>query len=557
MKAIQLALNSLVFGIICVAALPAYARDSVYQFGLVIPKDPEPGDTSPGAKPDPATLTGDTHAFLWIPPHASKIRAVLLCPANIIERRICNDAITRDEAEKDGLAMLFFQAGWGRDFINNTPKLAPFMESMLNRFADISGYDELRTVPLIPFGHSGNSQFCAALARQEPTRTLANVVIKGALPNPAKDGSTAGLVGVPILFVTGQFEEVGAPGNVREAWWGVQMKRFGVAKAAIPQALINGIEDRSHGHLNWFPDMSRYVALFIHKAVMARLGSSAVSGPAGLQNVPFESGWLADPTETQPPAPVKEYKGDPAQAFWFFDKEQVQAWQPLYDKDRGKKEQMLAFVQDGAIAPWLPGWYIQQLKFEPLADGETFTAQARFRDEIPPPYADAGAKLGHSAQGEITYQILGWAGNMEQTGPKTFRVHFDREGVNGRTVHVLVGAIHPGDAEYRETVAVGTFDVPYNNQGTPQKIAFAQLPDVKLGTSSIPLNALVDSGRKPDYYVSWGPAEIDGDRLKITEVPDRAKFPIEISVTAYQWGTATEPRFASAKPVTQTLHLTR
>ena len=530
----------------------------MYQFGLIIPKDPPPPNSPPGAKPDPATLTGDTHAFLWVPPHARKIRAVLLCPANIIERRICNDAITRDEAERDGLALLFFQAGWGKDFINNTTRLAPFVEVMLDQFADLSGYDELRTVPWIPFGHSGNSQFCAALARHKPGRTLANIVVKGALPNPDKEGSTAGLGGVPILFVTGQFEEVGAPGNVRDAWWGVQMKRFAVAKTAVPQALINGMEDRSHGHLNWFPEMSRYVALFIHKAVMARLGrEDPKSAPAMLTDVLFDGGWLADPEEKNPPAPVKAYQGIATWAFWFFDQEQVKAWQPLYDKDRGKKEQMLAFVQDGEIAPWWNGWYLQNLKFEPLEDGETFTAEARFRDEIPAPYADAGVKLGHSAQGDVMYQILGWAGNMEQIGPKNFRVHFDREGVNGRTVHVLVGAIHPGDSEYRETVAVGTFDVPYNNKGTPQKISFPQLPDLQLGTPSVPLNARVDSGRKPDYYVSWGPAEIDGDQLKITQIPDRAKFPVEIKVTAYQWGTAAGTGFASATPVTQILHLTK
>ena len=487
------------------AALSATAASaSVYQFGLVIPKDPLPANAVPNAKPDMTTLTGETHAFLWVPPHAARIRAVLLCPANIIERRICNDAITRGEAERDGLAMLFFQAGWGRDFINNTKKLAPFMESMLNQFADITGYEELRTAPWIPFGHSGNSQFCAALARQKPERTLANVVIKGALPNPEKDGSTSGLVGIPILFVTGQFEEVGAPGNVRDAWWGVQMKRFGVAKRAVPQALINGVEDRSHGHLNWFPDMSSYVALFIHKAVTARLGDGGKSPSKTLANVSFESGWLADPNGAAPAAPATAYKGNPVEAFWFFDGEQAKAWQPLYAKDRGKKEQMLAFVQDGVVAPWWNGWYVQSLKFEPLPDGETFTAEARFRDEIPAPYSDAGTKLGHSMKGEITYQILGWAGNMEQIGPRKFRVHFDREGVNGRTVHVLLGALHPGDDEYRETVVVGTFDVPYNNKGTAQKISFPQIPDVGSTTKQIPLNALVDSGRKADYFVSWG-----------------------------------------------------
>ncbi len=534
-------------------AMTLHAAD--YQFGLVVPKEAPPPDAPKTAKPDPTALSGDTHAFLWIPPHAPKIRAVLLCPANIIERRICNDPITREEAAKDGLALLFFQPGWGRDFVN-TPRLAPFIESMLNQFADISGYDELRTVPWIPFGHSGNSHFCQALARQKPERTLANIVVKGALPNPDKDGSTSGLVGIPILFVTGQFEEVAPPGGVRDAWWGVQMKRFATAKAAVPRALINGIEDRSHGHLNWFPDMSSYVAMFIHKAVMARL-AGADSTPTKLVDVSFDGGWLADPDEKNPPAPVKDYKGDPAQAFWFFDQEQVKAWQPLYDKDRGKKEQMLAFVQDGVAAPWWNGWAVQDLKFEPQPDGETFTAEAQFRDEVPKPFADAGTKLGHSAKGDITYQILGWAGNMEQVGPKTFRVHFDREGVNGRTVHVLLGAIHPGDDEYRETVVVATLDVPYNNPGTPQKITFPQIPDVKADAQTVPLNATVDSGRKADYYVSWGPAEVEGDTLKIMDVPDRAKFPIEVKVTAYQWGSAADPKFASAAPVTQTFHIVK
>jgi hypothetical protein len=543
---------SLATALVLFVVTPAVATDAIYQFGLVIPKDVPAPDAPQLAKPDPATLSGDTHAFLWIPPHAQKIRCVLLCPANIIERRICSDAITREEAARDGLAMIFFQAGWGRDFVN-TPRLVPFIEGMLNQFADISGYDELRTVPWIPFGHSGNSQFCQALARAKPERTLANVVIKGALPNPDKQGGTAGLVGVPILFVTGQFEEVSPPGGVRDAWWGVQMKRFAVDKTAVPEALISGIEDRSHGHLNWFPDMSSYVAMFIHKAVIARLGEAGTT----LADVPFAGGWLADPDEKSPSAPVKAYQGNPAAAFWFFDEEQVKAWQVLYDKDRGKKEQLLAFVQDGAVAPFWNGWAVQQLKFEPLPDGDTFTAEAQFRDEVPPPFADAGTKLGHSTQGEIEYQILGWAGNMEQIGPKTFKVHFDREGVNGRTVHVLIGAIHPGDAEYRETVAVGTFDVPYHNDGTPQKITFQPLPDIHVGTTSVPLGATVDSGRKPEYYVSWGPAEVDGDTLKITEIPDRAKFPIEVEVTAYQWGTATEPRFATATPVTQIFHIVK
>ena len=526
------------------------AQDPVYQFGLNISADPQPAAPAPH---DETTLTGETHAFLWIPPHAPKIQAVVVCPANIIERRICSDEIMRQEAAQDGVALLFFQPSWGRKFLDS-PNLVPFVESMLNQFADVSGYDELRTVPWIPVGHSGNSQFCAALARAKPERTLANIVIKGALPGPDQEaGATAGLVGIPILFVTGQFEEVPPPGGVIDFWWGQQMRRFAATKAAVPEALINGIEDRSHGHLNWFPDMARYVALFMHKAIATRLPSTN----EGLKAVTFDQGWLADPDEKNSPAAVQDYKGDRAAAFWFFDEDQVKAWQPLYDKDRGKQTQMLAFVQDGAVAPLWAGWMVQELKFEPLPDGESFTVEAKFRDEVPVPLSNAGTKLGHAQGGDITYQVLGWAGNMQQTGPNTFRVHFDREGVNGRTVHVLIGAIHPGDDTYRETVGVATLDVPYHNTGTPQKITFQPVADVSTTTTSVALNATVDSGRQPDYFVSWGPAQVDGNQLKIVDVPDRAKFPLEIKVTAYQWGSATAPGVASANPVTQTFHLTK
>ncbi len=524
-------------------SLTAPARadwNTEYQFGTQMPAPPN----------DPVLWTNTT-AFLWVPPQTHHIRAVVLAPANIIERRFCDDPIIRAEAARDGIALVFFQAGWKKE-IFDTPRLTEVVQTVLDRLAAVSGYDELRTAPWIPFGHSGNSAFCAAIARQNPQRILANIVVKGVLPNPAKDGSTAGLVGIPILFVTGQFEEVMPPGGVRDAWWGVQMKRFSDAKAAVPDALINGMEDRSHGHLTWFPEMSRYAALFLHKAVTARLAPDG-----SLVAVPFASGWLTDPTGVHPPAPVAQYKGDPRQAFWNFDQEQARAWQPLFAIDRGKKEQMLAFVQDGQTAPWWNGWAVQVIKFEPLADGESFTTDAVFRDEIPTPFADAAVKLGHSARGPIEYTVLGWAGATEQTGPNTFRVRFDREGVNGRTLHVVIGALHHGDAEYRETIAAASMDLPGSNPGTKQTITFPPITDVKAGTASVPLGATVDSGLKPDYYVSWGPAVIDGDRLRFTPLPARAQYPIEVRVTAYQWGKATAPQFATATPVTQTFNIVR
>ena len=387
------------------------------------------------------------------------------------------------------------------------------------------------------------------MAEFKPDRILANIVIKGKVPGPAKDGSAAAIDGIPTLFVGGEFEEVDV--KVRKAWWPEKMASFTVDKAAVPDALLTGMCDRSFGHVNWFPEMSRFVALYLHKAINARLAGGT---DGKLTRVPFTSGWLTDPVGTTPPGPVATYTGDKKAAFWQFDAEMVRAWDPMYHRDLGKKEQMLAFTQNGVIAPWWNGWGVQQIEYQPLADGLSFRVQAAFRDEIPKPCSDAGIKLGHAYQDAIQYMVLGLAGATEQTGPDTFRIRFDREGFNGRTTHILIGTMHPGDSEYRATMAAARFDVP-PNKGAKQTLTFPKINDVKPGVKSIPLNGAADSGLKPDYYVSWGPAVIDGDNLRFTTIPPSAKFPIQVKVTAYQWGKATEPKIATALPITQTFYI--
>jgi hypothetical protein len=514
--------------------------NSIYQFGVAIPK----------SATDPL-IWNQTNAFLWVPPDCRRIRAVILAPANVIERRFCDDPIVRAEAARDGLAIVFFNAGWKKE-IFDTPDCITYVESMLDALADKSGYDELRTIPWIPFGHSGNSSSSQAMAQWKPGRTLANIVVKGKIPGVGKNGSKAAITGIPTLFVTGEFEEVMPPGGVRNAWWTRQMELFHEGRAAVPDSLMTGLEDRSRGHLAWFPDTSSYAAMFIHKAVEARLGADGKLRP-----VAFDSGWLADPDGKVPAAPAAKYNGRLTDAFWFFDREQERAWESLQNRDKGKKEQLLAFDQDGQIAPWWKGWGVQELKFEPLPDGESFRVAAQFRDEVPPPFADAGVKVGHATDGQIEFRVFGWAGNMKQTGPDTFRVQFDREGVNGRTLHVLIGAIHPGNAEYRETMAAAHFFLPGSPDGAKQTIAFPEIHDVTAATKSILLGATSDSGLPVRYYVSWGPAKIDGDTLRLAEIPARAKYPIEVKVTAYQWGKATDPKIASAQSVTCIFHITQ
>jgi hypothetical protein len=520
------------------------ARAAEYQWSTTLPDAPAT-----------TALWGRSPFFLYIPPSLPHVRAVLMAPANIIERRLADDPSFRAEAAHDGFAILFFQNGL-RKGVLETPDTVRYIQTALDQLAAKSGYPEIATVPWIPLGHSGNSQFVQSVLRHATARTLAAVVIKGGVPAvDTKTKSTAGLLGVPVLGFTGEFEEVMPPGKVRNGWWPVTVQRIAEDRAAAPEAEIAAMEDRDHGHVGWEQVMTDYLNFFLHKAFTLRLNPDGT-----LHTVPYASGWLGDPAENFPSAPVAQYQGDPAAAFWFFDRESAEVWEKAFRRDEHKQDQMIAMTQDGQIAPWWNGWALQAYNFEPLPDGESFTASATTRDAVPPPFSDAGRPLGHVPDPHIQFSVVGWASQMLQTGPNTFRVAFDREGVNGRTVHMLIGALLPGDATYKDATAVATLDVPYNNTaGTPQHIDVPRIKDIVLpkdtpaSTVAIPLPAKVDTHRRVDYYVSYGPALIEnGNTLRLTDIPVHANFPIEVSVTAYQWGTAAGVRFQSAQPVTQT-----
>jgi hypothetical protein len=59
-----------------------------------------------------------------------------------------------------------------------------------------------------------------------------------------------------------------------------------------------------------------------------------------------------------------------------------------------------------------------------------------------------------------------------------------------------------------------------------------------------------------EFYVVAGPAVVEHGRLIFTPIPPRTKFPVKITVTAWQWGRANEPRVQTAKSVTQSFLLT-
>lgn len=64
---------------------------------------------------------------------------------------------------------------------------------------------------------------------------------------------------------------------------------------------------------------------------------------------------------------------------------------------------------------------------------------------------------------------------------------------------------------------------------------------------SVSLEAVSDCGLPVYYYVKEGPAELQDNRLVFTKIPPRSKFPVKVTVVAWQYGIAGQVQ--TAEPV--------
>jgi hypothetical protein len=441
--------------------------------------------------------------------------------------------------------------------------------ALLQSLAEVSGYDELAVAPVVPLGHSALASYPWNFAAWNPARTLAVVSVHGDAPQtaltgngqPNADWGDRNLDGIPGLLVIGEYE-----------WMEERVTpalKFLAAHPATPIALL---AEPGHGHFDYSDELVRFLALFIRKAAEARLPEKWPSGEApALKLVDPHDGWLVErwhlnQGRTVRPAPCTQYQGDASEAFWAFDREMALATQNYFAGQPGKLPQLLGFVQDGNVVPQTESHQQVNLKFEPADDGVTFHLGATFLDTVDggsrnttrwtalPP----GSPLGH-ARGSAPVVISRIAGPLAKLGPDTFRVCFDR--INStpdrRNSDLWLLAAHPGDAKYKSMVQQALLKLPAFNTGAEQHINFDKIPDQNAGVKSLRLHATSDSGRKVYYYVREGPAEIEGDTLRFTPIPRRAKFPVKMAVVAWQLGSAGDPKLKSAEPVTQEFFLTK
>lgn len=505
----------------------------------------------------PSIISNETNdhpqAFLWIPSNCTQVKGAMIGTHNMTEETLFENPVFREKLSEIGIALIWITPGWDQKWDVTTGSQAAY-DKMLEDFATVSGYSELKYAPIVPFGHSAMATYPWNFAAWNPDRTLAVVSFHGDAPRTnltgyGRDNMEWGkrtIDGIPGLMIEGEYE-----------WWEDRVNPALAFRMMYPKSCISFLCDAGRGHFDIADRTAVYIALFLKKALEYRM-PEADSGdkPIELKRLNPQEGWLAErwhPNQKKrvKAAPYKLYKGDSHDAFWYFDKEMAEVTEERYRQERGKKPQYLSFVQDGQLLTYHPTSHVKvAARFLPEKDGLTFHLKAVYTDSLHTKRTNA-----HSS---TIPEITRICGPVRKVNDTTFTVRFYRMGMYNqrRTGEICLLASNDGDNQYKSTVQELSFRIPYRQtEGKRQCILFPGMEDVKEGMESIPLRATSDCGLPVYYYVKEGPAEIEGDKLVFTKIPPRSKFPIKVTVVAWQYGLA--GRVQTAEPVERCFYITK
>ena len=500
----------------------------------------------------------DAHAraFLWIPPNCTKLRGIIFASQVILEKSFCDNALIRDVCQKENLGIIilfrspitYFKYKEGADLV---------LQKICNDLANLSGYDEIATAPLITIGHSGGAIGAWNIAYWNPKRVIAILTLHAAaMVNPPEADAKARVEGIPVMAVSGEYESWGNPQEPIDKHWRWLRGDLLDIRAKYNNAQVCEVVQPGAGHFNFDQHLAKLTAMFIQKAAHYRITSDTNGNPI-LVSLSENLGWLTDiellsPAKYQP-APFHAFKGDPSLAFWHMDEALARAVQEFPKLYGGKKDQRVSFIQDNKT---LPASWITDLRFDPNEDGTSFTMRGNYLSETPAGVANNGRPLKHANQ-KIQFSLIGgWGGGGKQINDSVFQICFDHFGISRYTNNIQIMAYSLGNQEYKYAEQAGQVKFPETNTvGRPQLIQFSPINNITEKQKHISLVASSDKGLPISYFIRSGPAEVKGNELVLTKIPPRSKFPLKVTVVAYQWGRNREPLIQSAKPVEQDFYI--
>ncbi len=497
--------------------------------------------------------------YLWIPENCKKLRGLVIMCSNVPEHMLVGHAAIRKACEANDLGII-----WSTPSFMNIRKstrdgktlnmaleyktTVDFLQKMLNGLAENSGYTEVATVPWLPMGESGHLLMVDALVEQSPERCIAGIFIKNNhLPPKNRE--------VPTLVAFGTAQEWGQDKiDIRIRWNDVKSAYEGILtqRKQNPNWPLSYIIDGSSGHFDCSEKLALYFANYIDLIAKARLSDD---GSPKLKSLNLNKGFLADmPVTGHENHPVVAYPQASPDALvwpWFLDKKSAEEAQSYARINWKASTQIPAFVNDSAkIAPFIFNGISKLTPSDLGDDGITFTVKPTLLDRIPANFSvGAGEKLAKTNEAPV----LEWVcGQFKPIGNNNFRISLDRMYPNTTS---YLGVRQQGNDSIRSIFQPCGLTLPKNNSGKPQKISFEKIQDVVVGTKSIQFIATSDSGLPVEFYVVSGPAIIENKRLNFTKIPSNAKFPVAVTVAAWQWGRSMEPKIKMAEIVKQTFFL--
>ncbi len=530
-----------------------------------------------------ATGFGQPRAYMWIPPNCSKVRGFVIGQNNMQEF-----SILENQPFRDSLATINFGVIWiapAFDFQYNVQEGArDVFVQMMADLATASGYGEVKNVPCVPIGHSAASNFPFEFTAGTPERTLCAISNDGTFPYDFghlfapnyQCGKTADYI--PQLTTIGEYEGGGqlvSTGNTGKVF---------NRRSAHPYTPETMLPCSGEFHFATSQRKTNFMAYYIKKVAAIRLLTDATDTSLAVMKPidPTKTGWLVDRWRTNirpryPRAPVGSYTGTKAligtsgeENFWCLDEEmaaKIEDFQSLYFR---KKPTLLMYNQSptaGVVGPQVPqnNNHVQcHLNFYPLNDSLDFELSSSFADTIPAMSGRCAGWMnttdtltGNWTNAKVGDKVLhpsnpGASVIIREIGPLTILSRDTTTGITkcrmtlerglNRTMtnyvqYCIFSLAHPGDANFKASVLQAEMGINVQNTtGLVQTINFAKLPDVAYNATTVSLNATSNLGLPVQYYIKEGPAQLSGSNLLITAIPPTAKYPVKVTVVAWQWG---------------------
>lgn len=493
--------------------------------------------------------------YLWVPEQCTKLKGLLIMCTNVPEHMLVAHAAIRKVCAKNNLGII-----WSTPSFMNFRKTVKdgktlnmaleygttvtFLQRMLNGLAATSGYEEVATVPWLPMGESGHLLMVDALMEQSPERCIAGIFIKNN-HLPPHNRTT------PTLTIYGSSQEWGQDKvDMRLRWNGIDKDYQSILtqRKQNPNWPLSYVIDGTSGHFDCSEKIVQYMAHYIDAVTKARVTNDHTLKPLVLTD-----GFLADlPVPNHDNKPIKKFNAaDTAyiSSPWYVTTALAQEAQNIARINWKAATQLPAFqLADGTVAPFIFNGISKVIPTETEDDGITFTVKGIMLSQMPDSFITAKQPLPAVKDAPVTEWVCG---QFKPLGNNRFQVMLDRSWPNTAN---YIGVRQKGNDSLRPIFQPGGLTLPRNTQGKSQKITFTPIADVKVSKKSIALDATSDAGLPVQFYVVAGPSIIENNKLIFTPIPPKTKYPIAVTVAAWQWGNAKQG-IKMAEIVKQTFYI--